>query len=113
METNAVIAMRSLSELRGDWLLKTPEDKRFTKEIRAATPDSGYHGYWFKDCGGGGFVAIPCEYGKTAIYTLIIMPRIPIYYRKDLGGRVLSKIPENPEKEGWVEFGTNGKPVSQ
>jgi hypothetical protein len=113
METNAVIAWRSLDDLQADWLMKTPEDKRFTKEIRAATPDRGYHGYWFKDCGNGGFMAIPCEYGKTAIYTLIATSRTHAIYRKDLGGSVLTEIPENPEKEGWVEIEINGKPKSR
>jgi len=110
METNEAIACRSLHELRRDWNLNIPPEQRFTTEIRAATPTSGYYGYWFVDCGRGGFMAIPCEYGKSGIHTYIVMTGSPAFYRKDLHGRILSRLPEDPEKEGWIEVGIDGLP---
>jgi len=110
IETNEAIAYRSLGDLRRDWNLNIPPEQRFTTEIRAATPTSGYYGYWFVDCGRGGFMAIPCEYGKSGIHTYILMTGSPAFYRKDLHGRVLSRLPEDPEKEGWIEVGTDGLP---
>jgi hypothetical protein len=105
MDVNESIARRSLSDLNMDWSLKTPEAERSTNDIRAATPDRGYHGYWFVECGDGGFMAIPCNYGQSGIHTFIRMRGIAGgYYKKDLRGGVLSALPKDPEKEGWTEI---------
>jgi hypothetical protein len=102
IETNEAVARRSLGDLGGEWFMKTPKEKSLIKEVRAATRDRGYYGYWFVDYGNGGFAAIPCMYGTSGIQTFIRMPgRAPLCYAKDLGGSILSRLPENPEREGW------------
>jgi len=105
IEVNESIARRSLHELNMDWSLKTPVAQRSTNDIRAATPDRGYYGYWFVECGGGGFMAIPCNYGQSGIHTFIRMPdNVGGYYKKDLRGSVLSALPKDPDKDGWTEI---------
>jgi len=104
IETNEAVARRSLGDLGGEWFTKTPKDKSLIKEVHAATRDRGYYGYWFVDYGNGGFAAIPCRYRMSGKHTYIRMPgRVPFCYAKDLGGNILSQIPENPESEGWTK----------
>jgi len=32
-------------------------------------------------------------------------------FPKDLGGGVLQKLPDDPEREGWMEVGSGGQPI--